>query len=364
MELPDFKALWDDWKQQSWKPMTLPGLILCLIGCGILAIPSGRTPFGSYTVLHNFTVVPHEGGHMIVHGFFNIVSPISGGADEKPLWFPRLAPFSIAIAGTLGQLLAFFGPAAYFFYKKSPTPLGFFLFCFFANFIGIGIYMMDCRALTLDYVSYGEIDYENIGSLHDWANIFNLMHWNLGRCEALGRLARWLGWAGMAATACGWMPWMYRRTQRSAALPVAEAQAPVAGEPRAPGGSEAILVIERDPAARTSLAASLRRKGYAVLEGESLQEAMRKTAARPRPAQLLIAPFSGADASGRQAVATLRSLSPLLKAVLLLAPGDPVLIDPPMPGVGYVRQPFTDNVLALAIREVLDTPASAGLGAT
>ena len=364
VELPDFKALWEEWKQRRWKEMTVPGAVICLIGCGILAIPVGQTPMGRFPLLHNITVVPHEGGHMIVHGFFNLVSPISGGADEKPMRFPRLAPVAIAIAGTLGQLLAFAAPAAYFWYKKSPTPLGFFLFCLFGNFIGIGIYMMDCRIFTLDYVSYGEVDYENIASLHDWATIFNLMHWNLAICEALGRFARVMGWVGMAATAFVWMPLMYRRTQRPQP---AEATEPAAAmltsphEPRVPGGSEALLLVQKDQGDRQRLAGLLRHKGYAVLEAESLLEAMRKATARPRPIQLVIARFSGAEASGPQVVAALRAVYPLVKALLLMGPGDPPVVTPDIPAADCLREPFDQNAVAMKVREVLDTPASTAL---
>lgn len=360
VELPDFKALWEEWKQRRWKEMTLPGAIICLIGCGILAIPVGQTPLGRYPLLHNITIVPHEGGHMIVHGFFNLVSPISGEADEKPMRFPRLPPVAIAIAGTLGQLLAFGGPAVYFWYKKSPTPLGFFLFCLLGNFVDIGIYMMDCRIFTLDYVSYGEVDYANIASLHDWATIFTLMHWNLGTCEALGRFARVMGWVGMAATAFAWMPLMYRHTQRPQP---AEAPEPAAAmstphEPRVPGGSEALLLIQTDQGFRQRLAWLLRHKGYAVLEAESLLEAMRKATARPRPIQLVIARFSGVEASGPQVVAALRTVYPLVKALLLMGPNDPPAVTPQIAAADYLREPFDENAVAMKVREVLDTPAS------
>jgi CheY-like chemotaxis protein len=320
---------------------------------------------GRFPLLHNITVVPHEGGHMIVHGFFNFVSPISGGADEKPMRFPRLAPVAIAIAGTLGQLLAFAAPAAYFWYKKSPTPLGFFLFCLFGNFVGIGIYMMDCRIFTLDYVSYGEVDYENIASLHDWATIFNLMHWNLGTCEAMGRFARVMGWVGMAATAFAWMPFMYRRTQRPQPAQEAEptgAMLTSPHEPRVPGGSEALLLVEKDQSGRQRLAGLLRHKGYGVLEAGSLQEAMRKATARPRPVQLVIARFSGAEASGPQVVAALRAVYPLVKALFLMGPGDPPVVTPDIPAADFLREPFDQNAVAMKVREVLDTPAPGGFG--
>lgn len=280
MELPDFKALWLEWKERPWKTMTLPGLIICLAGCGLLAIPNGRTPFGAYPLLHHLTIVPHEGGHMIVHGFFNIVAPISGGADEKPSHFPRLIPLSISAAGTIGQLLVVVCPAFYFLWKRSATPLGFFIFCAFGSFIGIGIYMMDCRVFTLDYVSYGEVDYDNIASLHDWAVIFGLLRWNLGACETIGKYARWMGWTGMAGTAL-WLPWMYYRLNTAAPARAMAGGLSTAPEVRAPGGSEALLLIEKDPQARQRLASLLRRKGYAVLEAATLEEAMRKMTARP-----------------------------------------------------------------------------------
>jgi DNA-binding NtrC family response regulator len=173
-----------------------------------------------------------------------------------------------------------------------------------------------------------------------------------------------MGWVGMAATAFVWMPLMYRRTQRPQP---AEATEPAGAmltshEPRVPGGSEALLLVEKDQGVRQRLAGLLRHKGYGVLEAESLLEAMRKATARPRPVQLVIARFSGAEASGPQVVAALRAVYPLVKALFLMGPGDPPVVTPDIPAADCLAEPFDQNAAAMKVREVLDTPASGGFG--
>jgi len=206
---------WYDWQERPWKPVSILGLIGCVLAFVVLALPAGTTPLGRFNVMHYLVLIPHEGGHMVAGGLVNVVSSILGAQPEfDPLatrgWSAFLA-FCTVAAGTAGQLLVILIPAAVFFWSKSTTPLVFFLFCLFASLPGIGIYMMDARVLTLDYVSPGGADYEGIQKFgQDWTFIFRYLGIPMGVGETLGRVTYLLGWLGMLGSALA-LGWLYYR---------------------------------------------------------------------------------------------------------------------------------------------------------
>ena len=84
----------------------------------------------------------------------------------------------------------------YFFRQREATPVAFCSFWFFENFLYIGTYMGDARALALPLVGSGD---------HDWEILFG--QWGLlQQDQRIGGITRALGWIGMLAT-IAWFAW-------------------------------------------------------------------------------------------------------------------------------------------------------------
>lgn len=116
---------------------------------------------------------------------------------------PLFSPFGdtmMILGGTLAELIVPFLCLAYFFYKRETTGVAFCAFWLFENFLYIGTYMADARALSLPLVGSGD---------HDWEILFT--QWNLLAHEVqIGHTTRALGWLGMLSTAA----WLAFRTYR------------------------------------------------------------------------------------------------------------------------------------------------------
>ncbi|MDP9146593.1 MAG: hypothetical protein M3N22_02965 [Acidobacteriota bacterium] len=86
--------------------------------------------------------------------------------------------------------------AIYFFWQRDVAAVAFCAFWFFENFLYIGTYMADARALALPLVGSGE---------HDWEILFG--QWGLlMQDQKIGGMTRTLGWIGMLATVA-WFAW-------------------------------------------------------------------------------------------------------------------------------------------------------------
>jgi len=100
------------------------------------------------------------------------------------------------LGGTLAELLVPFLCAAYFFFRREIAGFAFAMFWLFENFLYIGTYMSDARALALPLVGSGD---------HDWNILFGL--WGvLPRDTAIGSATRFLGWVGMLVVWI-WLAW-------------------------------------------------------------------------------------------------------------------------------------------------------------
>jgi hypothetical protein len=94
------------------------------------------------------------------------------------------------LGGTLFELLVPLGCAIYFFLRRESAGVAFSAFWFFENFLYIGTYMADARALALPLVGSGD---------HDWQILFT--QWNLlPHDQQIGHATRTLGWFGMLAS--------------------------------------------------------------------------------------------------------------------------------------------------------------------
>jgi len=118
---------------------------------------------------------------------------------------PLFSPFGYTmtiLGGTLAELIAPFACCCFFFIKRETTGVAFCGFWFFENFLYIGTYMADARALELPLVGSGE---------HDWNILFGQWGW-LRYDVSIGHATHFLGWLGMFAV----LAWLALRTRRSA----------------------------------------------------------------------------------------------------------------------------------------------------
>jgi hypothetical protein len=127
----------------------------------------------------------HEGGHLLFR------------------WFGETLA---VLGGTILQLFVPLAIAVYFLFQRQVTGTALAAFFFFENFLSVGTYMADARAIALDYVTIGEGE-----ALHDWTTMFI----KLGLLEydtTIGHTVRGLGWLGMV----GVVVWLWWRTRPTA----------------------------------------------------------------------------------------------------------------------------------------------------
>jgi hypothetical protein len=169
----------------EWKPVSRGALIAWLVAYTLFLVYAARDTEG-FLALDHVNLVFHEAGHM----FFS--------------WFGRTI---MILGGTLGELIVPAAVALYFGLRGETAGVAFAAFWFFENFLYIGTYMADARALELPLVGMGDtLD-------HDWNLLFSqwgvLMH-----DRTIGSLTRDVGWCGMLA-AMAWLAWMHFRTSDS-----------------------------------------------------------------------------------------------------------------------------------------------------
>ena len=157
-----------------WKPVTRAAAIGWLVFYVIFFLYAAFDSSG-FLFLDYVNLIIHEGGHL----FFS--------------WFG----YTITIlGGTLGELIVPILCALYFFWQREVTAVAFCSFWFFENFLYIGTYMADARALALPLVGSGD---------HDWEILFG--QWGvLQYDQRIGGLTRDLGWLGMLAV-IAWFAW-------------------------------------------------------------------------------------------------------------------------------------------------------------
>lgn len=118
---------------------------------------------------------------------------------------PLFSPFGYTMTimgGTLAELIAPLACFSFFFFKRETTGVAFCAFWFFENFLYIGTYMADARALDLPLVGSGD---------HDWNILFGQWGW-LRYDVSIGHTTRFLGWLGMFSV----LAWLTYRTWRTA----------------------------------------------------------------------------------------------------------------------------------------------------
>jgi hypothetical protein len=162
-------------QSKEWNIVTTSKLIAFAVGVGLFAVLVFCSEPGFVFIVDHANLLFHEAGHPFV-GLFS----------------ERLEPYG----GTLGQLTFPAVLAISFWRKEEPVPVAVSAIWFFENFLNIGRYMADARALELPLLGGGD---------HDWNTIFSRWH-VLQHDVQIGSTVKTLGWLGMLA-ACAWVGW-------------------------------------------------------------------------------------------------------------------------------------------------------------
>ncbi|OGG56641.1 MAG: hypothetical protein A3F84_08440 [Candidatus Handelsmanbacteria bacterium RIFCSPLOWO2_12_FULL_64_10] len=123
-----------------------------------------------------------------------------------------------------------------------------------------------------------------------------------------------------------------------------------------PRGSETLLLVEDDELVRNLVGMILRRCGYAVLEASDGQEALRVSGCHPGPVHLMVADVVMPRMNGHELAQRLTPLRPEMKVLYIsgYANDADVRQDALEGDIHLLQKPFTPEVLARRVREVMD----------
>ena len=124
--------------------------------------------------------------------------------------------------------------------------------------------------------------------------------------------------------------------------------------PKSSRAPETVLLVEDEEMVRT-LAATILRQRYTVLEAGGGDEALRLAQRYAGPIHLLVSDVRLPGMSGPQLVELLRPSRPGLKALFISGYPDDALLPQRLsePGTGFLPKPFSPQALAQAVRELL-----------
>ena len=119
--------------------------------------------------------------------------------------------------------------------------------------------------------------------------------------------------------------------------------------------SETILVVEDEKAVRELTVKMLRKLGYSILTAGGATEAIEVSEAHAGPITLLLTDVVMPDMSGRQLASELIRSRPEMKVLFLSGYTEDAIVHHGVldPGVNFLPKPFSREVLARKLREVL-----------
>jgi hypothetical protein len=161
--------------RRAWEPVSAANLIGFMAGFGIFLLAVFHSEPGFIVLLDHANLLFHEAGHPII-GLFST----------------RLEPYG----GTIGQLVFPVVLMASFWRGGQAPGMAAASIWFFENWLNIGRYLADARAMELPLVGGGD---------HDWNTI--LSRWGLLRHDLqIAAGIKVLAWVGIA-TSVGWLIW-------------------------------------------------------------------------------------------------------------------------------------------------------------
>jgi CheY-like chemotaxis protein len=139
-------------------------------------------------------------------------------------------------------------------------------------------------------------------------------------------------------------------SESQSAAPVSEP-----GDPRR--GTETILLAEDDPSVRTLVSDELRKLGYTVVEAKNGVEACLLASQQVEALQLLLTDVVMPSMGGRELAQHLSSIKPDLRILFMSGYTDDIgiLAGYDERSTGFLQKPFTPEVLAHSVRQLLDT---------
>ena len=122
------------------------------------------------------------------------------------------------------------------------------------------------------------------------------------------------------------------------------------------GGSEIVLIVEDDKSLRKLARTVLKQKGYKVLVAENGEDALRVSKEHKGPIDLMIADVVMPKMSGKETAERLQPLYPQMKIIYMSGYTDDSIIHRGVlaPGLNFIEKPFTPEMLARKVREVLN----------
>jgi two-component system cell cycle sensor histidine kinase/response regulator CckA len=125
-------------------------------------------------------------------------------------------------------------------------------------------------------------------------------------------------------------------------------------------GTETILLVEDEPEVRRLVQKILDMHGYAVLSAASPAEAIAISRSRPGTIDILVTDVIMPGMNGRELARALSTARPDLRVLYMSGYTDAAIAHQGIldPGTAFLSKPFTPDVLARKVREVLDSPTS------
>jgi PAS domain S-box-containing protein len=157
--------------------------------------------------------------------------------------------------------------------------------------------------------------------------------------------------------------WVYSEVGRGTTFKIYLPRVDAPVEPSAPPretrsltGTETILLAEDDEILRPLSTGLLERLGYHVLAAEDAMQALAVAGAHDGPIHLLVADVVMPGTSGRELARRLAEVRPDTKVLYISGYTDDAIVHHGMlePGLNFLQKPFTPDVLARKVRELLD----------
>jgi two-component system cell cycle sensor histidine kinase/response regulator CckA len=124
-------------------------------------------------------------------------------------------------------------------------------------------------------------------------------------------------------------------------------------------GSETVLLVEDEEIVRKLVRDTLRRSGYNVVEAEDGVEAMRICEGRDEPVDIVVTDVVMPNMTGPELIERLASVQPELKVLFVSGYTDGRVVQRGLvdSSTDLLMKPFTPNLLARKVRELLDSPS-------